>query len=142
MYIMHSLHCIFQCDFSELKLDTDHVFDLIKHDVKYKQLLPKLTHEDAMLAVIEAFNFLYSAPGPKEEGGQLDLTPEGCMVVSLINQLLIRLIIKRLINLMPAEAIILNQNKIPRSYLYHYLNNQAHFSLKKTIDNYYKRIQK
>ena len=90
-----------------------------------------------MVAVTEAFNLLHVAPGPQEEEGQLDLTPEGCMVVSLLQQVLVRLLTKRLMNLMTTEAVVLNRNKIPYSYLEHYLRNQAHFSLKEAITNYH-----
>ena len=90
-----------------------------------------------MQAVTEAFNLLHSAPGHQGEGGQLDLTPEGCLVVSLLQQVLVRLLTKRLMNLMTTEAVVLNRNKIPYTYLEHYLSNQAHFSLKEAIKNYH-----
>ena len=125
----------------ELEKDTKHVFSLIKQDYKYEQLLGYLKHHEAMKAVAEAFNLLHSDPGPKKEGALLNLTPEGCMVVSLIQQLLIRMFTKRLINLISPEAFILNQNKISHSYLFHYLKNQSHFSLKKMIESYYKDIR-
>ncbi len=71
----------------ELLMDTAHVFGLIVCDPKYEGLLQNLTHGDGMQAVDEAFNLLHAAPGPQDaQGGQLDLTPEGCMVVSLLQQ--------------------------------------------------------
>lgn len=100
-----------------------------------------MTHEDAMEAVTEAFNLLYSAPGPMQDEGVQYLTPEGCMVVAIIQQMLIRLLVKRLMNLMTAEAVVLNRNKIPYSYLGHYLINQAHFSLRETIRNYHGAVK-
>lgn len=118
-------------------MDSEHVFHLIKCDAKFEGLLKNFTHQDAALAVIEAFNLLHTAPGPKKDGRYLDLTPDGCMVVSLIQQLLIRLLTRRLMNLMSAEAIVLNRNKIPYSYLKNYLRDQAHFSLKKTVRGYH-----
>ena len=116
------------------------MFGLIESDPKFKGLLKTMTHEEAVQAVAEAFNTLHTAPGPKRQGKQLDLTPEGSLVVSLVQQLLIRLLTKRLINLMPAEAVVLNRKKIPYSYLKNYLRNQAHFSLKKTIEGYSKAL--
>ena len=125
----------------ELRMDTAHIFNLIMCDPKYEGLLQTLTHHDAMQAVTEALNLLHVAPGPHEEGGQLDLTPEGCMVVSLLQQLLVRLLTKRMMNLMTTEAVILNRNKVPYSYLEHYLSNQAHFSLKEAITNYHNALK-
>ena len=114
---------------------------LIKQDCKFEQQLGNLKHYEAMKAVVEAFNLLHSDPGPNKEGALLNFTPEGCMVVSLIQQLLIRVFTKRLINLVSPEAFVLNQNKISHSYLFHYLKSQSHFSLKKMIENYYKDIR-
>ncbi len=122
---------------AELEADADHLFQLIQCDPKYEGLLQTLTHEVAMHAVADALNLLYSAPGPKGVGGQLDLTPEGCMVVSLLQQLLVRLFMKRTIQLMTTEAVILYRNKIPYSYLNHYLSFQDHFSLKDLITSYH-----
>ncbi len=129
----------------ELRLDTSHVLDLIRCDPKYEGLLQNLTHQDAMEAVVEAFNLLYEARGPKsdpqEEGGQLDLTPEGSMVISILQQLLVRLFVKRVMQLMTTEAVILNRNKIPYTYLANYLHCQSHFSLKDTITNSINTLQ-
>ena len=122
-------------------MDTAHVFSLIRCDPKFEGLLQNLTHQEAMQAVSEAFNLLHTAPGPQEEGGQLDLTPEGCMVVSLLQQVLVRMLTKKLMNLMTTEAVILNRNKIPYSYLENYLSKQAHFSLKEAIANYHRALQ-
>ena len=117
----------------------DVMFSLILCDPEYEGLLKTLTHQDAMRAVMEAFNLLF-APAPQDEGGQKDMTPEGCMVVSLLQQLLVRLFTERLMQLMTTEAIILNRKKIPSSYLANYLSNQAHFSLKDLITQYHKAV--
>ena len=106
----------------------------MKCDPEFEELLNKLTHRDVVNGVKEAFNHLFSAKICKDS--HLNLTPEGCMIVSLVLQILIRLLTKRLINVMTTESFILNHYKIPYSYLRHYLSSQAHFSLKKAISNY------
>ena len=126
---------LMQCEVLELQLDTNHIFNLIKIDKKYANLLRNLPYREGMIAVTHALNLLYSAPPPGEEWGQRDLTPDGCMVVSILEQFFIRLFTKRLMNLMSAEAVILNRNKIPCTYLENYLSFQAHFSLKMAIEN-------
>ena len=113
-----------------MKMDTEHVFHLITCDPTYAKLLEDLTHEEAMKAVVESINLLHS-PGPKKDEV---LSCGGCMIVSVIQQLFIRLLTKRLMNLMTAEAVILSRNRIPGSYLNNYLSNQSHFSLKDTIE--------
>lgn len=119
-------------------MDTEQIFDL----VTCEDLLEKLGHEEAAQAVKDAFKILYTAPGPKKDGEQvLVLTPEGSMVVYFVQQLLIRLLTKRLMNLMSAEAVVLYRNKIPYSYLNNYLCYQTHFSLKTAINKYYEALQ-
>ena len=122
---------------TELAADAVHIFHLIVCDPKFEGLLQTMLHEEAMQAVADALNLLYAAPAPHEEGGQLDLTPEGCLAVSVLQQLLVCLLTKRVMQLMTTEAVILNRNKIPHSYLNHYLNCQAHFSLKEAVSNYH-----
>lgn len=121
----------------ELEWDADHISSLVECDPKFAGVLKSLTHQDVVEAVAETFNLLHSAHGPQDEGGELDLTPEGCLVVAILQQMLVRLLAKRLMNLITAEAVILNRNKIPSIYLWHYLGSQTHFSLKDTIRKYH-----
>ena len=72
------------------------------------------------------------------QDGITQLSPEGCLVVALFQQWLIRYLCKRLMQLMTSEAFILYRNVIPSSYLENYLSFQAHFSLKDLILKYYK----
>lgn len=96
----------------------------------------------AMEAVTEAMNLLHTAPHPQDHSSEheLYLTPKGCMVVSMLQQIVIRLLTKRLMNLMTTESFILNHLKMPR-YLDHYLTGQSHFSLKMVIENYYDALK-
>ena len=114
-------------------MDVDHVFSLIVRVPKFNDLLKDLTHQDAIHAVAEAFNLLHSSSDSLEEV----LTPDGSMVVSILLQVFVRLLIKKLMNLMTTEAVVLYHNKIPSLYLENYLSNQEHFSLKNAISNYH-----
>ena len=111
--------------------DASYVYNLIaRKDLTW-------THQDASGAAREAFKILYSAP----EQGEEALSPRGCLVVSLLQQAFVRLFIKKLMNLMTTEAVILYRNKIPSSYLENYLRNQAHFSLKEVITKYHTALK-
>ena len=70
-------------------------------------------------------------------GKKLDLHISSCFVLHVLEQLIIRILLKRLMQLMSTEALILYRNAIPLSYLYNYLKFQTHFSLKETITSYY-----
>ena len=121
-------------------MDTEHIINLITCDSKYNSLLQKLTHHEAIEAVAKAFNLLYSAPGSDNKMGTY-LDPDGCMIVSILQQLLVRLLTKKLMNLMTTEAVILNRDKIPSSYLEIYLSCHTHFSLKEAITNLHVKIK-
>ena len=115
-------------------MDVEHIFNLIECVSEFSDLLKNLTHQDAMQAVIETFNLLHSSPDSQEDP---ILTPDGYMVVSILIQVLVRLFVKKLMNLMTTEAVVLCHSKISSLYLENYLSNQAHFSLKEAISNYY-----
>ena len=110
------------------------MFDIVARDTEFNGLLQNMKIREAGKAVVEAFNVLHSDTQLK---GQVNLTSMGCLVVSLLQQLLVRLLTKKLMNLMTAEAVILHRNKIPHSYLRNYLNCQVHFSLKEVITKYH-----
>ena len=119
-------------------MDSYHVLQLAKHDPNFNDVTQGLTHKEAKQAVIDAFNFLYTASDPKEEEFQTNLnTKAGFLVLFLLQHLLVRLLTKKLMNLMTTEALILNCDKIPSTYLENYLENQSHFSLKKAITNFH-----
>lgn len=122
---------------NELELDAEHICSLIEYEQQFAERIKTLTHQEVKEAVIETFNLLFSAPGPHNADCEVYLTLEGSVIVSIVQQILIRLLTKRLMNLMTAEALIVNRNKLPSIYLWHYLSGQAHFSLKDTITNYH-----
>ena len=118
-------------------MDSAYLLDIAACDTEFNGLLENIKVREAGEAVAEAFNSLHSDAHLQ---GQLYLTPMGCLVVSLLQQLLVRLLIKRLMNLMTAEAVILHRNKIPHSYLRNYLNCQAHFGLNEVIKKYHNAL--
>lgn len=114
-------------------MDPLFVSETVACDSEFSGLLENINQEEAQEAIVEVFSALRSdnLSFPKT------LTPRACLVVSIIQQLLVRLLTKKLMNLMTAEAVILYRNKIPHSYLRDYLNCQAHFSFKDIITRYY-----
>ena len=66
---------------------------------------------------------------------------EGCLVLALLQQWLVRYLCKRLMQLMTSEAFILNRNVLPSSYLENYISFQTHFSLKKLILKYHQALE-
>ena len=127
---------ILQVSMSELELDAEQLFSIVTNDPVFEGQMEGLDNSLAARAVVDAINTLISASKP-EDGKQFDLSPEGCMVISLLQQWFVRYFCKKLMQLMTSEALILNRNKIPFSYLVNYLSYQNHFSFKELIERYY-----
>ena len=72
----------------------------------------------------------------QKEAAQLNLSPEGCLMVALLQQWLVRHLCKRLMQLMTSEAFTLYRNVLPSSYLENYISFHSHFSLQKFIIKY------
>lgn len=124
-----------------MKIDSNYIFELAKHnDPHFSNAIAELSHEGARKAVINAFNFLCKANIP-DKSQAYHLNTEGYLVIFLLQHLLVRLLTKRMMNLMTTEGFILNHNKIPLTYLENYLENQTHFSLKEAITNYYAALK-
>ena len=80
---------------------------------------------------------LHEAPSP--QGGNVPivgLSPEGCMMLALGVQWLVRHLCKHLMQLMTPEALTVHRMKMDSSYLVNYLKHHSHFSLKVLIRNH------
>ena len=118
----------------EFDLDVESVFDLIqKTPPMFGEVL---TPSTAARAIQEAFEVLNSS-----KTGQLCTSAECNLVISLLQQWLVRHLCKRLMQLMTPEALILHRNKIPYTYLQNYLAFQTHFSLSDLVNNYHRKLK-
>lgn len=131
---------LYQVNAGESELDADQLFEIVLNDPVFEGLTEQLDHNQAARAVVDAINTLHTASKPEDQK-QFDLSPEGCMVISLLQQWFVRYFCKKLMQLMTSEALILNRNKIPFSYLVNYLTYQNHFSLKDLIERYYNTLE-
>jgi hypothetical protein len=88
----------------------------------------------------EALKMLKEAPLPDMEAkwrsGYQEITAEGCLVIQVLQQWLVRHLIKHIMQIMTAEALTENYPKLPSFYLRNYLNFQTHFSLSNLIGAY------
>ena len=124
-----------QTTVGELEMDANYLFPLLCRDASFEEAYQNLTIDSAHQAVSEALKVLHTAPDPQDEvGTQIDLSPEACLAVGLLQQWLIRHMTKQLMRLMTSEAVAVHRRQIPASYIDNYLTHQQHFSLKKLID--------
>ena len=111
----------------------DSIFELVTQYPNFKSIMQNMNHLTAAQAITEAINVLHLDTEKKH----IDVSPEGCLIIAVLQQWLVRYLCKRLMQLMTSEALILHRNKIPLSYLRNYLNFQTHFSLKKLVESYH-----
>ena len=98
------------------------------------------THKNKTNASISRA-FCYILTCHSLQGGATQLSPVGCLVVTLFQQWLVRHLCKQLMQLMTSEAFILYRNALPSSYLENYLSFQAHFSFQEFIIKYLKHAE-
>lgn len=123
-------------------MDAQHIFPLLKKDASFEAAFDMLSVESANEAVNEALGLLHSAPDPKDEGiVPQEMSQEACLVVSVLQQWLVRHLCKSLMQLMTPEALCLHRKKIPASLIDNYLTNQQHFSLKRLLDYHLGALQ-
>ena len=78
----------------EFKLDTEAVFELVLRDPKFKGVMTNMTHDIAAQAIPEAINVLHKDIAA-DRGEHVDVTPEGCLVIALLQQWLVRFLTKK-----------------------------------------------
>ena len=98
------------------------------------------------LAIVQSIQYvmdiLMTAPPPDEKEKIFDITPNLCLVLTLLYQWLVRYCCKKLMQLMTPEALILHHQRIPFSYIKNYLSYQSHFCLKGLIENHYSLLKR
>lgn len=130
----------FQCSPEELSLDMREVLNQVLRDSEFAGrvlLMTSETYYDSTgliyKAVMEAFDALHN-PRAQININQ-DVSINALLVVSVVTQLLVRLICKKIMQLMTSDSLCVHHRSVPTSYIQNYLNYQNHFSLKKLIEN-------
>ena len=97
-----------------------------------------ITHEKAAGLIDEALDVLYHGPEPVEEDAQLnnyfEVYTDSLLVIAVLMQWLVNYLCKKLMQLVPPEAIPVHCSGIPTVYIANYLRFQEHFSLKELME--------
>ena len=56
-------------------------------------------------------------------------------------QWLVQFLVKKVIQLLTPEGLVINHLKIPQNFVYSYLKTQEHFSLKELIQNQLTKLE-
>lgn len=87
---------------------------------------------DVHKAVVEAFDCLHD---PHSEANiHQNVSINALLVISAVTQLLVRLLCKRVMQLMTSDSLCVHHRRVPTSYIQSYLNYQNHFSLKSLVE--------
>ena len=90
--------------------------------------------ESIYMAIRDTMAFLHASSTYDQEFFS-NLEDQHVLIITIIQQWVVRYFVKTLMQLMTPEALILNQKKIHHSYLANDLIYQHHFSLKDMITN-------
>ena len=128
-----------QCSAEELERDMREVLNQVLRDSEFAGRILLMTSEtyydntgDIYKAVMEAFDSLHD---PRAELNiNQDVSINALMVISAVTQLLVRLLCKRVMQLMTSDSLCVHHRRVPTAYIQNYLNYQNHFSLKSLIE--------
>ena len=108
------------------------MFAVVEKDDQFKRLIETRDKPDIISSINEAFQMLFDAASPDEEY-MVEIFPDACLMISLIQQWLIRYMCKRLLQILTPEGMAVNYRKIPYVYREVYFKQQEHFSLKNLV---------
>lgn len=118
-------------------LKTDSCDDIFKF-VHALPTLKNILSQDTNIAgaVGEALDTLYHPTGQLT-----DIYEDTGLVITVFMQWLVQFLVKKVIQLLTPEGLVINHLKIPQNFVYSYLKSQEHFSLKEVIQNQLKKLE-
>ena len=127
-----------------LQMDDSDVCDdakcIISQLQSYKEMLDSLntmSYSSIRTSVMQAICALHQQKNSNDNQISEDLSIHSRMVVVVLQQWLVRMSCKRILQLMTPEALVQHRRKMPSSYIMHYLNKQHHFNLKALVVQQY-----
>lgn len=123
-----------QITVKELTLDAEHISQMIVDSQISATYVEPMNMESIYKAIKDTMNTLHESSTYDQQFFS-GLEDQHVLIITIMQQWLVRYFVKRLMQLMTPEAVVLNQKKIPHSYLANYLTYQHHFSLKEVVTN-------
>lgn len=120
-------------------MDLESLFQVLETNAKLRDTLPVLSQEVAIRGIHDAFEALQNVPDNALLG---TLSTPACLVISLLQQYIVRHLCKHMMQLMTPESLISNRKKIPSSYIENYLVHQKHFSFKDLLVKHFSLAQR
>lgn len=144
--LIHVWACVFnilQIDEEELEFDATLIIRLLqKHDENFANCYHEINESNYEVFVTDALKALVTAPAYNAESTQnYQITQATYAVISIFFQWLTRYFCKCLMQLMTSEALTVHHLNIPRPYIWSYLHEQHHFSLKDLIEKHFRMLK-
>ena len=118
----------------EVEEDAIYIFDMVLQNPEFERALAGINYERVAVVIDEA---LYVLHQPTDT----EVHPDALMVIAVLMQWFMSYLCKRLMQLVPPEAIPVHCGGIPTMYIRNYLKFQEHFSLKVLIDRQLLQLQ-
>lgn len=125
---------LFQIFIEELMLDAEHISKMIFDSQVCATYVESMNMGSIYKAISDTMDKLHNS-STYDQQFISGLEDHNIFIITIIQQWLVRYFVKRLMQLMTPEALVLNQRKIPHSYVANYLSYQHHFSIKEMIAN-------
>ena len=129
----------FPQDPEAVDLDIETIFGIIEKDDQFKRLIETRDKSDIISGINEAFQMLFEAASPQERP-TVEIFPDACLMISVLQQWMIRHLCKRLLQILTPEGMAVNYVKVPRSYREVYFKYQDHFNLRNLVMKSLKRL--
>lgn len=141
--LIHVWSCAFdilQIDEEELQFDATLMIRLLqKHDENFANCYHEINESNFEHYVADAVNTLVTTPA--ESTQNYKITQGMYAVISIFFQWLTRYFCKCLMQLMTSEALTVHHKNIPLPYIWSYLHEQHHFSLKDLIEKHFRMLK-
>ena len=121
-----------------MQFDAREVMEHVLRDSEFAGQVLRMSTENNSTATIymaatEALEAMYTIRSM--DAVQKEVSPNACLMISVMTQWLVRYLCKRLMQLMTSEALCVHHRQIPTSYIQAYLNHQHHFSLRALLES-------
>ena len=132
---------ILQYSTEELKIDADHIFNIIEKEPEFEGIMLEVNHENVATLIDEALHVLHHGPNPNNTERPFEIYTDALMIVAVLTQWIVNYLCKQLLQLMTPEALAVHCEKVPTVYLENYLKFQEHFSLKELVERQFNQLK-
>ena len=126
-----------QLSVEEVEEDANYIFKMVLQNPEFERALAGINHENIAVVIDEALDVLHQPT----DADNLEVHTDALMVIAVLMQWFVSYLCKKLMQLVPPEAIPVHCSGIPTMYIRNYLEFQEHFSLKELVQRQLLQLQ-